>query len=84
MDYPKEWRILQDAPPTIYAVGNVALLKKTKLVVVGSRRTPTPALRLGGNIVKELSYSMVIATGAADGGDTAAIDGALNGSGEGI
>ena len=81
MDYPKEWRGLQDAPPTLYAVGNIALLKRKKLVVVGSRRTPVPALRLGENIAKELSHTLVIVTGTADGGDTAAIEGALKGSG---
>ena len=45
-DYPKEWRALSDAPETAYAVGDLSLLRQTKLVVVCSRRTPAPALKL--------------------------------------
>ena len=81
-DYPKEWRALSDAPETAYAVGDLSLLRQTKLVVVGSRRTPAPALKLGQTIAKDLSYSLVVTTGTADGGDGAAIDGALSGSGK--
>ena len=50
--------------------------------VVGSRRTPTPALKLGEKICEELSSALVIVTGVADGGDSAAIEGALKGSGK--
>ncbi len=80
-EYPKEWQALPDAPQTLYAVGNVALLKEKKLAVVGSRRTPANALKLGEEIVRTLSEGMTILTGVADGGDTAAIEGALMGSG---
>lgn len=81
LEYPKEWKTLSDAPPTLYAVGDISLLQGRKIAVVGSRCTPAPALKLGKEISKELSSALVIVTGTADGGDGAAIEGALLGSG---
>ena len=80
--YPKEWKALPDAPPVLYARGDIELLKARKCTVVGSRRTPAPALKAGKEIVKELSQAFAIVTGTADGGDSAAIEGALSGSGK--
>lgn len=77
-DYPKEWKTLSDAPPTLYAYGDVTLLKERKFVVVGSRRTPASSLKIGENIAKSLSEHFAIVTGSADGGDTSAIEGALS------
>ncbi len=81
-DYPAEWKGLSDAPPVLYAKGDIRLLQERKLVIVGSRRTPAPALKLGMRISKELSESVIVVTGTADGGDGAAIEGALSGSGK--
>ena len=75
--YPNEWQTLSDKPQTLYAVGNIELLKSRKLTVVGSRRTPKSALILGERLTNELSGSFAIVSGAADGGDSAAISGAL-------
>ena len=75
--YPVEWQGLLDKPQTLYAVGNIELLKSRKLTVVGSRRTPKSALVVGESIAKELSGTFTIVSGAADGGDSAAISGAL-------
>ena len=80
-DYPLEWKELSDAPQTVYALGDISLLRGRKFAVVGSRRTPQNALKLGAEISKALSQAFVIATGTADGGDTAAIEGALQGGG---
>lgn len=80
--YPKEWKILKDPPPVLYARGDTALLQGRKFTIVGSRRTPAPALQAGKEIAKELSHAFVIVTGTADGGDSAAIEGALSGSGK--
>lgn len=82
LEYPKEWKAFSDAPKSVYAVGDLALLKQRKFVVVGSRRTPAPALKLGENITRRLSHNVVIVTGTADGGDSAAIEGALAGGGK--
>lgn len=80
--YPKEWKTLKNPPPVLYARGNIQLLEERKFTIVGSRRTPAPALQAGKEIAKELSHAFVILTGTADGGDSAAIEGALLGTGK--
>lgn len=80
--YPIEWREMPDAPDTLYAVGNLKLLQSERLfTIVGSRQTPASALKLTKRIAQELSETFTIVTGTALGGDSAAIDGALEGSG---
>ncbi len=81
-DYPAAWKSFSDAPDILYAVGDISLIRERKFVVVGSRRASAPALKLGEKICEELSSSLVIVTGTADGGDSAAIEGALQGSGK--
>lgn len=81
LNYPKAWKGASDAPPCVYALGDIELLNEKTLAVVGSRRTPANALKLGEEISKALSEQLVILTGVADGGDSAAIEGALSGSG---
>jgi DNA processing protein len=81
-DYPSEWKELSDYPLVAYVMGDVSVLKKRKLCIVGSRRTPAAALKVGGEIAKELSSEFTIVTGLADGGDTAAIEGGLKGGGK--
>lgn len=78
-DYPAQWRGISDAPERVYALGELRLLRRRKLAIVGSRRTPVTALKLGTEIAKTLSSEFAIVTGTADGGDTAAIEGGLAG-----
>ncbi len=80
-EYPSAWKLLPDAPEKIYAIGDISLLRRQKFAVVGSRRTPQNAMKLGEKIAKALSSHFTLVTGTADGGDTAAIEGALQGSG---
>lgn len=75
--YPKAWKNLPDAPPTLYGLGNFSLLSTEMLTVVGSRRTSANALKLGENIAETLSQTLTIVTGTADGGDQAAAEGGL-------
>ena len=75
--YPKEWLTMDAPPTTLYAVGNLQLLKRRKFAIVGSRRTPLNALKLCEKIAEELAAQLVIVTGAADGGDSAAMEGGL-------
>ena len=63
--YPKEWRGLPDAPKTLYAFGNTELLKTRKFTIVGSRKTPANALKLGAQIAKDLSEVFSVVTGTA-------------------
>lgn len=81
-EYPKELHSLSDAPEVLYAYGDVSLLRKRKFTVVGSRRTPANILKLTESVVKELSDPFAIVTGSAEGGDSAAIEGGLQGSGK--
>ncbi len=66
---------------SLFALGDISLLQERKIAVVGSRRTPANALKVGAEICKRLSKEFVLLTGTADGGDSAAIEGALQGSG---
>ena len=77
--YPAEWRTLSSAPAYIEYTGDPSLLVTDKLTVVGSRTTPASALKAGERVVKILAGHFTIVTGVADGGDSAAIEGALQG-----
>lgn len=79
--YPAEWKALSDAPQTLFYAGDITALSTRKLTVVGSRRTPVAALKLGERIAKALAPSFTLVTGTADGGDSAAIEGAIEGGG---
>ena len=81
-DYPTEWKDLADAPERLYALGDIRLLNGRKLAVVGSRRTPTNVLKFSVELGKELSRHFTLVTGTADGGDSAAMEGGLQGSGK--
>lgn len=78
-DYPAGWTTLSDAPVCLYAKGKLSLLKERKFAVVGSRRTTEGAKKLGAQIAKELCGTFAVVSGAADGGDEAAIKGGLLG-----
>ena len=79
--YPKAWKSLSDPPPCLYAMGNTELLRGRLFTVVGSRHTPEQARKTCETLTKELSERFCIVTGTADGGDSAAIRGALKGTG---
>ncbi len=76
-DYPESLRAIPDPPLLLFGAGNRALLGKRKFCVVGSRITPPWAERLGRDIAAELSSEFVIVTGLAEGGDCAAVAGAM-------
>lgn len=77
-DYPLSLRAIPDPPPVLYAKGNRELLKKRKFCIVGSRMMPAWAKATGTKIAEELCERFVIVTGLAEGGDRAAIDGAID------
>ncbi len=79
--YPNEWKSFADAPIVLYAKGDTSLLKKRKFAVVGSRSTISSALKLTEKITEELTKEFVVVTGAADGGDSAALQGGLKANG---
>ena len=80
--YPSEWKRLSGAPEKLYGVGDTELLQTRKFTVVGSRRTAANTLKLTVQLARELSAEFTLVTGTADGGDGAAIEGALQGTGK--
>lgn len=81
-NYPEELLNMPDPPSVIYARGDVSLLSKEKFAVVGSRRTSPNMMKIAEKFSSSLSEYFAVVTGIADGGDSAALSGALkNGSG---
>ncbi len=78
-DYPLPLKETPDAPLLLYGEGNRALLKERAFCIVGSRITPAWAEKTEQRIAKELSEIFAIVTGFAEGGDSAAIAGAIEG-----
>ena len=76
--YPARLREIYDPPPLLYVRGNVELLSRHSISVVGARR-PTPyGNQMAERISKDLSdRGLVIASGLARGIDASAHRGAL-------
>ena len=83
--YPSNLKVLQDFPPLLYARGNLALFNKAAIGICGSRNATQWGLIFSkkfGAFAAE--YDVVVASGYANGVDTAAHIGALNADGETI
>ena len=76
-DYPAALAAIPDPPPVLYGMGNRALLQRRKFCIVGSRILPAWAEKTGRTIAEALSKRFAVVTGFAEGGDRAAIDGAI-------
>jgi len=85
LDYPEELRHIANPPPLLYGIGRRELLKATKLAMVGSRN-PTPQGERNAEVfARALSEaSLTIVSGLAQGIDTAAHRGGLQGTGSSI
>ncbi|WP_274571708.1 DNA-processing protein DprA [Neisseria leonii] len=69
-------------PPLLFVRGNVAMLHRPALAVVGSRHATPQALRIARDFSQALSAAgIVVVSGMASGIDTAAHQGALAGGG---
>lgn len=72
-DYPSMLSAIEDAPMTLTVRGQVSLLKKSMIGIVGSRNASLQGRRFAENIAAELGRAgLVIASGLARGIDTAA------------
>ena len=76
-DYPENLNHVHNPPIVLYARGNVGLLKEKIFAVVGSRRSTAQTIEECRSVSEKLSAHFVIATGVADGADSAAAIGAL-------
>jgi DNA processing protein len=78
-EYPSRLREIYDPPPVLYVLGNVELLNRHVLAIVGARR-PTPyGNQMAERLAKDLAArGLVIASGLARGIDASAHRGALS------
>ena len=76
--YPESLKHIDEPPVVLYCKGNTSLLKSNCFSVVGSRRTSASALALCRKICGELTEAFTVVTGAAEGADSAAIEGAIS------
>lgn len=76
-DYPESLKAIPDPPLVLFGCGNRELLSRRKFCIVGSRITPPWAERQGELVSEILSERFAIVTGLAEGGDSAAISGAI-------
>jgi DNA processing protein len=76
--WPGQLAALADAPPLLYALGNIELLRKPQLAIVGSRHPTAAGRSLAARFSAELAAAgFVITSGLALGIDAAAHEAAL-------
>jgi DNA processing protein len=76
--YPPALAALPDAPPVLSAIGDLGLLSRPTLAVVGAREASMAACRLAGELTRALGAAgFVVASGLARGIDAAAHQAAL-------
>lgn len=81
--YPELLRNIPDAPPLLYGKGNVALLEKPAIAVVGSRASTAYGKGVARDIAAQLAREgLCVISGLALGIDTAAHTGALDAGGD--
>ena len=72
-DYPRALMSLSDAPPLIWAKGDLSLLNRSTVAMVGARNASSLGLRMTRKLATELAEDgHVIASGLARGIDTVA------------
>lgn len=78
-EYPESLRQLNDAPPVIYALGNVNLLKHpATMAIVGARNASIGGRKMASRIAYDLTENdVLVISGMARGIDCAAHKGAL-------
>ena len=77
--YPPFLAELEDAPPLIVAKGNLGLLDRQAVAMVGARNASAAACRFARGLAYDLGqHELVVVSGLARGIDSAAHDGALD------
>src|SRR5690242_5219218 len=77
--YPPLLAELEDAPPLLIAKGNLALLDRQAVAIVGARNASAAACRFARGLAYDLGQEgLVVVSGLARGIDSAAHDGALD------
>ena len=77
--YPRLLAELEDAPPLLIAKGNLNLLDRQAIAIVGARNASAAACRFARGLAHDLGqHDLVVVSGLARGIDSAAHDGALD------
>lgn len=76
-DYPEALKQISTPPLALFGAGNRELLRARKFCIVGSRITPPWAEKLAAKVSGEIASRFAVVTGLAEGGDLAAIEGAM-------
>jgi len=77
--YPRLLAELEDAPPLLIARGNLNLLDRQAVSIVGARNASAAACRFARGLAHDLGrHELVVVSGLARGIDSAAHDGALD------
>lgn len=77
-DYPSALALLPDAPPVLWAKGDLSLAGRPALALVGARNASSLGLRMARRLAQDLAASgQVIVSGLARGIDAAAHEAAL-------
>ena len=77
--YPRLLAELEDAPPLLVAKGDLGLLDRQSVAIVGARNASAAACRFARGLAYDLGQNgLVVVSGLARGVDSAAHDGALD------
>lgn len=77
--YPRLLAELEDAPPLLVAKGNLNLLDRPSVAIVGARNASAAACRFARGLAHDLGQNdLVVVSGLARGIDSAAHDGAVD------
>ncbi|HBB9961017.1 TPA: DNA-protecting protein DprA [Vibrio parahaemolyticus] len=83
--YPQSLKAVPDAPPILFCAGNINLLHKESITVIGTREPTEHGVTIAEKVTKWFSDNdWVIASGLAKGVDTIAHQACLNAGGETI
>ncbi len=83
IDYPSLLREIYDPPPILYCLGDIELLSRPAVSIVGSRRCSVYGRQLTHQLARELaSRGLVIVSGLARGIDSVAHQGCLKADGK--
>jgi DNA processing protein len=81
-DYPQALRDLTDAPPVLWALGDLSLLHRPMVALVGARNASSLGLRMARKLAAGLAAAgYVVVSGLARGIDAAAHEAALTAGG---
>lgn len=79
-DYPTTLQDISDAPPLLWVLGDVSLLKRPMIALVGARNASSLGTRMAKRLAEELAdEGFAVVSGLARGIDAAAHHGALKG-----